>query len=232
MKVNNIDIRKYDAKQLKADVQPPSISVNYEWVTGAALPTEFETAVQMGHLKLSIYFKGKDRNSIIRSASEFMMNSTKSCVLELDGYKGKYRGFMTTNDYEKKNVKDRYVINIEFDGFFYDDDLSITFDGKTSASFYKVGTRDTPCVIEVYAKSELTNYKIAGLGNDSIIIESLAAGKTVIIDAKTGLVTIDGANAFEKVDLWEFPILKSGETTLTFSSTKAIVTIRYTPMWI
>lgn len=109
-------------------------------------------------MKLSIYFKGKDRNSIIRSASEFMMNFTKPCRLELDGYKGTYIGFITSNDYEKKNVKQRYVVNVEFDGFFVDDDLSITFDGKTSASFYKVGTRDTPCVVEVYAKSTLTNY--------------------------------------------------------------------------
>ena len=31
---------------------------------------------------------------------------------------------------------------------------------KTSASFYKVGTRDAPCVVEVYAKSALTNYTI------------------------------------------------------------------------
>ena len=53
-----------------------------------------------------------------------------------------------------------------------------------------------------------------------------------MIDAKTGLVTIDGANAFDKVDLWEFPVLKAGETALTFSNTKARVTVRYTPMWI
>lgn len=52
------------------------------------------------------------------------------------------------------------------------------------------------------------------------------------LDAKTGLVTIDGANAFDKVDLWEFPVLKAGETALTFSNTKARVTVRYTPMWI
>lgn len=180
---------------------------------------------------ISSYFKGKDRNSIIRSASEFMMNFTKPCRLELDGYKGTYIGFITSNDYEKKNVKQRYVVNVEFDGFFVDDDLSITFDGKTSASFYKVGTRDTPCVVEVYAKSTLTNYTINGLGED-IVVESLAAGKTVVIDAKTGLVTIDGANAFDKVDLWEFPVLKAGETALTFSNTKARVTVRYTPMWI
>lgn len=99
--------------------------------------------------------------------------------MELDGYKGTYIGFITTNDYEKKNVKQRYIVNLEFDGFFVDDDLSITFDGKTSASFYKVGTRDAPCVVEVYAKSALTNYTITGLGEDDIIIESLAAGKTV-----------------------------------------------------
>ena len=94
-----------------------------------------------------------------------------------------------------------------------------------------MGTRDTPCVVEVYAKSTLTNYTINGLGED-IVVESLAAGKTVVIDAKTGLVTIDGANAFDKVDLWEFPVLKAGETALTFSNTKARVTVRYTPMWI
>lgn len=232
MKINGIDIRKYDAKQLIADVQPPSISNDYEWLTGAALPTEFETEIQMGHLKLSIYFKGKDRNNIIRSASEFMMNFKKACKLELDGYKGTYIGFITSDDYEKKNVKERYIVNIEFDGFFIDDELSITFDGKTSASFYKVGTRDAPCVIEVYAKSALTNYTITGLGDDDIIVESLAVGKTVAIDAKSGLVTIDGENAFDKVDLWEFPVLKDGETALTFSNEKARVTIRYTPMWI
>ena len=186
----------------------------------------------MGHLKLSIYFKGKDRNNIIRAASEFMSNFTKACKMELDGYKGTYIGFITSNDYKKKNVKQRYIVNLEFDGFFVDDDLSITFDGKTSASFYKVGTRDAPCVVEVYAKNTLTNYTIAGLGDDDIIVESLAAGKTVVIDAKTGLVTIDGANAFDKVNMWTFPVLKTGETALKFSDTKARVTIRYTPMWI
>lgn len=232
MKINGIDIRKYDAKQLTTDVQPPSFSNSYEWLTGAALPTEFETEVQMGHLKLSIYFKGKDRNNIIRAASEFMSNFTKACKMELDGYKGTYIGFITTNDYEKKNVKQRYIVNLEFDGFFVDDDLSIIFDGKTSASFYKVGTRDTPCVVEVYAKNTLTNYTIAGLGDDDIIVESLTAGKTVVIDGKTGLVTIDGANAFDKVNIWTFPVLKTGETALKFSDTKARVTIRYTPMWI
>lgn len=102
---------------------------------------------------------------------------------------------------------------------------------KVIYALKEITAGDTPCVVEVYAKSTLTNYTITGLGED-IIVESLAAGKTVVIDAKTGLVTIDGANAFDKVDLWEFPVLKAGETALIFSNTKARVTVRYTPMWI
>lgn len=232
MKINGTDIRKYNAKQLTADVQPPSFTNSYEWLTGATLPTELETKVEMGHLKLSIYFRGSDRNGLIRSASEFMENFKQACEMKLDGYKGKYVGYITSSDYEKKKTKGRYVVNIEFDGFFVDEDISVVFDGVYTASYYRVGTRDTPCIVEVYAKSALTNYKIAGLTDSSIVVESLAAGKTLVIDAKTGLITIDGENAFNKVDLWEFPILKAGKTSLIFTNTKAKVTIKYTPMWI
>ena len=52
MKINGIDIKKYDAKQLTADVQPPSFSNSYEWLTSAALPTEFETEIQMSSKRL------------------------------------------------------------------------------------------------------------------------------------------------------------------------------------
>lgn len=67
------------------------------------------------------------------------------------------------------------------------------------------------------------------------VIESMAE-KFMNIDDLEGksmtIVTIDGANAFDKVNMWTFPVLKTGETALTFSNTKARVTIRYTPMWI
>jgi hypothetical protein len=160
-----------------------------------------------------------------------MENFTRSCVLELDGYKGKYKGYMTADDYEKTIAKKRYKLNIEFDGFFFDDELIIEFDGVTKGSFYMVGSRKAPCIVEVYAKTALTNYKITGLGDD-IIVESLEAGKTVVIDGEKGLITASGINAFDSVDLWEFPQIDKKETTLTFANTNATVKIRYKPMWI
>lgn len=232
MKVNGIDARRYNAKQLTVEIQPPAMSVNCEWMPGALQPTEFKTDVTMGHLKICVYFKGKDRNSIIRTISEFMANFTTACDLELDGYKGKYRGFLTADDFEKTITKKRYKINLEFNGYFYDDEIAVMFDGVTSGSFCMVGSRKTPCIVEVYARSALANYVIKGLGDDDITIQSLAVGKTIIIDGVKGMALLDDANAFDKVSLWEFPSINTGETALTFSNNRARVKIRYHPMWI
>lgn len=232
MKVNGIDARKFNANQLTVEIQPPVVAVNYEWMTGALQPTEFETDVTMGHLKMCVYFRGRDRNSIIRTMSEFMANFTTACDLELDGYKGKYRGFLTADDFEKTITKKRYKINLEFDGYFYDDEIAVTFDGVTFGSFYMFGSRKTPCILEVYARSALTDYVIKGLGDDDITVQSLAGGETVIIDGIRGIVTISGANAFDVVSLWEFPFIKPGGTVLEFSDDSARVKIRYHPMWI
>lgn len=232
MKVNGIDARKYNAKQLSVEISPPPVAVNYEWLTGAKTPTEFETEVKMGHMKLSMYFRGKDRSAIIRTMSEFMANFTKSCILELDGFKGRFRGYITADSYEDTVSKQRKKLNLEFDGYFYDDELEIGFDGVLKGSFFLVGSRSAPCTIEVHAKSELTNYSISGFGEDEIVIETLAAGKTVVIDGVKGTVKLEGDNAFGIVDLWEFPAIKPGETALTFSDANANVTIRYSPMWI
>lgn len=232
MKVNSIDARKYDAKQLNVVVTPPSIAINYELLTGAKLPTEFKTEIPMGHLKLTMYFRGKDRSSINRNMSSFMANFTESCDLDLNGYKGIFRGYMTNDDYEDTVSKKRKKLNLEFDGFFYDDEIVNVFDGVASGEFVTIGSRPSPCVVEVYAKSALTNYEITGFGSDDIVIEKLAAGKTIIIDGIKGLVTMDGANAFSTVNLWEFPSLNTGEVRLTFSNRNAKITVRYMPMWL
>lgn len=232
MKVNGLDARKYNAKQLTVEIQPPTVEVNYEWLPRALRPTELETDVGMGHLKLCMYFRGRDRNGLIRTMSEFMENFTEACDLELDGYKGRYRGFLKSNDFEKTISRARYKINLDFDGYFYDDEIAAIFDGKTSGSFCMPGSRRTPCIVEVYAKNPLEDYVIKGIGDDDITVQSLAGGKTVIIDGISGIVSIDGKNAFDRVSLWEFPSVRAGTNALTFSNNKAKVTVRYHPMWI
>nr|DAF92301.1 MAG TPA: distal tail protein [Myoviridae sp. ctBvM24] len=231
MKVNGIDARKYNAKQLTAEVLPPSLSVDYEIITGAILPTEFETDMQLGSLNLCMYFRGKDRNALIRNMSAFLENFTKSCVLEVDGYKGKFKGFTASSDYTKMKVKTRYQLNVTVEGYFYDDELNLEYDGITETTIDRQGTRSAPVIIEVYAKKALKDYKISGF-EDDIIVEQLAAGQTIVIDGEEGRITKDGADAFGSVDLWRFPAITEKQTALKFSSPDAIVRIRYKPMWL
>lgn len=229
MKVNGIDIRKYNAVQLTAEVLPPSLSVNYEIITGAIVPLEFDTDMPLGQLKLCIYFRGDDRNRIVRSMSSFLQEFAKSAVLEVDGYKGKFKAFAASSDYEKMKVKTRYKLNLALEGYFYDDEICMEYSG-TSATIKREGTRKVPVVLEITAKSTLTDFLITGF-EDDITISSLAAGKTIVIDGEAGPVTVDGTTAFETVSIWTFPELDEKETNLTFSS-GATVKVRYKPMWI
>ena len=64
------------------------------------------------------------------------------------------------------------------------------------------------------------------------LLEALEAGKTMIIDGIRGIVTVDGKNAFNRVNMWEFPRMGAGEITIGFSSDAAKVNVKYSPMWI
>lgn len=231
MKINGADIRKYGAKQLTVEVQPPQMTVSYEMIEKALLPVEYKTDVALGSLKITLYFREKSRAQLERTLSSFMEQFEKSCTIEeIKGYKGKYKGFLKEDSYTKTLVNEKKILELSFDGYFFDEEKEVTFNGKTSGTLYAEGSRKMPCVIEVAAKEALTNYRVT-LNGEEYIIERLASGKTIIIDG-AGKVTLDGANAFDIVDLWEFPRLHAGGNALAFSSAQAKVRIRYVPMWL
>jgi len=232
MEINKINIKKYNAKQLTVEIQPPQMSIEKEWNDRAKLPQEFETSIKFGTLKIEVYFKGNNRNEIIRNMGDFLQPFNKSVDIQLDGYKGKFKGFMTSNSYNKQKVKQRFILELNFDGYMYDEEIKHEFTGVKDISFYTKGTRDAPCIIEVKALAALSNFTISGIGDDDIIIESLAIGKSIIINGMTGTATIDGANAFSKLNMWEFPCLRVGETDISLSSALATVIVRYNPMLI
>lgn len=231
MKINGVDIRKYGAKQLSIDLQPPRMAVPYEMIEKALLPVEYKPDIALGSMKMTLYFQEKNRARLQRTLSSFMEQFEKSCIIEeIKGYKGKYRGFLQEDSYTKTLVKEKKILEMSFDGYFFDEEKEVTFDGKTAGMMYAEGSRKMPCVIEVTAKAALTDYRMT-LNGEEYVIERLASGKTIIIDG-TGKVTLEGINAFDAVDLWEFPKVHAGGNALTFSSAQAKVRIRYVPMWL
>ena len=232
MRINGTDIRRYGAKQLAVEVQPPKMAAGYELFPKALLPVEYETDIPLGTMSVTIYFRERNRAALQRTMSSFMEQFGASCTIdEIGGYKGKFKAFLTDGKYTKTLKLEKKILELSFDGYFFDEEKEAIFDAKTSGRLYAEGSRKTPCIIEVTAKSSLTGYVLT-VNADTYTVETLAAGKTIIIDGIMGKVTLDGENAFPVVDLWQFPRLQTGENTLTFSTNKAKVKIRYVPIWL
>lgn len=232
MRVNGIDVRKYGAKLLTVEEQPPQMTLSKDWISRALLPTEYETDIPLGSLKLTIYFRASNRAELQRAVSRFMMLFRTSAVLdEIKNYKGKYKAYLTDDSLTKTLNLSKKILELSIDGYFFDDEETATFDGKTEGTIYPEGSRRIPCTMEITAKSDLTDYTVT-LNGEEYVVEELEEGKTLIIDGGTGTATIDGENAFGSVDMWQFPRLEPEENAVTFSSDQAAVTFRWTPIWI
>lgn len=232
MKLNSIDIKKFNAKQMKVEFQPASRTTEAEWERGQRLPIEFETAVGFSSLKVTVYFKSSSRSNVQRSIAEFLSLIDGSVIIELDHYKGKYKGFMKSDpSITSTKELNKKIVTLEFKGYMYDEEIKVTVNGTNAEPVALVGAREAPCVLEINAKEEISNLIIKGFGNDDIVIDNMAKGELLIIDGIAGKVTVGGMNAFKKVDLWEFPYIKK-KTTVSMSNSNADLLIRYYPMWV
>lgn len=61
MKIDSIDIRSFDAKQLTVDFEPPQTGVTVEMFDGALIPSESETYTPLSGLTVLIMGKSTSR---------------------------------------------------------------------------------------------------------------------------------------------------------------------------
>lgn len=234
MKIDNTDIRQFDAKQLTVDFVPPQTVVTVDMFDGALTPSESETYTPLSGVTVGILFRGNSRNEVQRHVSDFNAALQKGVVLTLDGYERYFKGYMTANSLNKTITKGRYTAEFTFTGYWFSDDVSISWQEQNEMIFEAIGNRWTPCKVTITALEYIEQMKINGFP-DEITISTIPRGATVIIDGETGFVTMDGENKFKDVYMLEFPYLKTGENRhhhLIFSDKNAIVTIQYKPMWL
>ena len=75
------------------------------------------------------------------------------------------------------------------------------------------------------------DFNITGFTEDQITVQSMSKGQTLTIDGCTGLVMMNGKNAFDKIEMWDWPRI-SDQTDVSVSTDKVVMKIKYTPMWI
>lgn len=234
MKIDDTNIREFDAKQLSVEFTPPQTTVTVDMFEGALIPSESETYTPLSGITVEVLFRGNDRDEVMTHISDFNALLQKGVVLTLDGYRRKFKGFMTANAPEKTISKGRYKSSFQFTGYWFSDEVTISWQEQNEMIFEAQGNRWTPCRLSITALEYIETMKINGL-SDEITIKTIPRGATVVIDGETGFVTMDGENKFKDVEMFEFPYLKTGkdkEHHLIFSDKNAIVTIQYKPMWL
>lgn len=235
MKINETDIRTFDAKQLTVDFSLPSTVVSVDMFDGALIPSESETYTPLSGLKIGVLFRGRNRDEVQQHVSDFGAMLQKGVTLTLDGYRRHFKGFMTANTLSKTITKSRYTAEFDFTGYWFSDAVSISWENVHEVNFEAQGNRWTPCKVTITATEYIEEMRINGF-SDEIIVHTIPRGSTVIIDAEKGFVTIDGKNKFSDVDgMMEFPFLKTGAEKnhhLIFSDRNAIITIEYFPLWL
>lgn len=210
---------------------PANRKTEKEWSRGQRLPTEFDTTVDFSTCTIVLYFVGSDRNDVIRKIAKFLSLFDSSAIVELDKYKGKYKGFLTSQSITDTKQLNKKKLSIVLDGYMYDEEIEIHVNGKTAEPVELVGSREAPCILDITSTTDLKNLVIKGFGSDNIVIETMKSNETITINGIVGTATSSGVNVFERVDLWELPYIKK-TTLISLSDENAEMKIRYNPMWV
>lgn len=237
MTINGTDIRKYGAVQLTVDTKAPAEGCGTEWAEGSPLPRRYRQNQTYGTLSISLLFRGEGRDDILRRAGELIALLRDESILVLDGYDGEFICYYTGGaEPEKvKGTRTRYTMKLTFNYYRRDSVRSALSVDGAPISIAGAGSRDTPATVEITAAAETHGFTISGFPGGDIVISELFAGEKLIIDGERGTATVDGVNAFGRVELWRFPIIEVGKRTLlTLTAdgelTGVRVRVKYRPM--
>ncbi len=228
MKIGNHDVKDYGAKQLLVEFIPPQNGAGYEWPDGFLAPVNLETTQKCGKAKITLYFRGENRDEINKAISEFCGLLTEPQNVELDGYTGYFYGYLVAATPAKTTSPRRYKLDIELDGYRIEDDVTET--AQAGMRIKRKGTRKAPCSVTIVSESDTGEVTLSGFGSE-IVVRNLKAGVPVTISAD-GLVLENGKNKMGDVKMLEFPALVAEETALAWTPENVTVSVRYTPAWL
>ena len=104
---------------------------------------------------------------------------------------------------------------------------------NSSFTIHNNGTAAAPCAVTVIPDNDIMRLEITGLTEEPVIVSALKRGDTLLIDGVRKCVTINGVDAYDKYDGWEFPKIKPGKNQIKITNASAmLINIEYQPRYI
>lgn len=229
MKIGEYDVSSCGATQLLVEFTPPQNGAGYEWPDGFLRPVDLPTTQKCGKAKITMYFRGRSRDEIMKAISTVCGKLTRPQKMKLDGYTGYFFGYLVAAAVVKTTSPRRYKLEIEMDGYRVEDEVEQI--AQQGVAITRRGSRSVLCTVSIASDSDTETVVLSGFGSENILIRNLKAGVPVVISSD-GLVLEAGKNKMEDVTMLEFPALTEDETVLEWTPENVAVSVRYTPAWL
>lgn len=240
MNINNIDIATYGAVLLKSEIQSSNLTNKSEWLTNSINPLFFNLEHGFKDITLTLYFRGNSREKILKNYSNMISSLCKAVNITINGFSHKYKVILKeTPTLTKTKSKYRYIAELKFEGYEYDNLASSTIVNSNSGQIVNSGNIDTPCLLEITSSTSFASADelvITGFTDKDINIKNLEANKALTIDPcvvkDSYTTTVDNENFFNNITMYEFPRLKAGNNAITINRDDIKIVAKYYPRFI
>ncbi|WP_305153897.1 phage tail domain-containing protein [uncultured Clostridium sp.] len=226
MIINNINIKEFGGKVQSKSFSDSPIVKSATWLLYAPKPLVIGENKGFKSLNIKILFEGSNRNEINNKISSFMAQVSE-CDIKFNNLEHYYHCYYESSDREESGIDEWLFVNLNFICYEYAEEKTFNVSALETFTLNNNGTDITPVIVEITPNLNMGELEIVGLSDSPILIKNLAQNKKIIIDGEEQLITIDGSNAFEKYDAWEYPRLLPGVNKITLSKKNLNLNIIY-----
>ena len=227
--IDGVSCSRFNATLLTREIVPVTVTNHDEWLDGAVQPMELkESTFSYSKITLKYFVEGVNEKDTLKNISDLIKAHIKAIV-----------SFSDLN--YRFNTKLTAHTPTHISGEFYELTITLQSDFKldqnksvilNSSGLVKCTSNvDTPAEITITSESNVTNLEIT-LNDDTYVISSLKTGDVLEIDGEDYTIKYNGVDDLSLVDIWRFPVLKSGSNEITINKTNIKVKIDYTERFI
>ncbi len=227
--LDGVACTRFKAILLHREITPVTINNYNEWIEGSLSPVELKKAsYSYSKITLKYFVEGESEKETLLNISNLIKAHT-SALLKFSDLNLKYNVKLesqTTNQIKDKYYELTIVLKSDFK---LDQEKCITL--NESKSIQCTSNVDTPARLIISSDVDCPDL-IISINDDIIKIPSLKANDIIIVDGIDYLIKLNDIVNVNVVDLWSFPILKSGNNDITINKEKITLKIEYTERYI
>lgn len=227
--LDGVACSRYRAILLHREITPVTVKNYDEWIDGAVSPMELkESTYSYSKITLKYFVEGENEKDTLLNISNLVKAHIKA-VLRFSDLNLKYN--VKVESHTPKQIKDKYyelTIVLKSD-FKLDQNKSTTI--TENKSIVCTSNADTPAILTITSEGNYTGLVI-GINGDTITVPSIKTGDVLKINGEDYTITLNDNPNVSVVDLWKFPVLKSGENDISINKTNISLKIEYTERFI